>query len=609
MRNVILYRLGLTLLMFCLAGCSSTGESTSNPGTAKLHFEDVTERAGINWKHNNGAFGLKFTPETMGSGVAFIDADSDGYQDILLVNSRDWTAAEVAAYKNGNGRKHFQQRGFVAPPQPQRRRSVSAFYRNNGDGTFQDVTQEAGFDIEMFGMGAAVGDYDNDGKADIYVTGYGRNYLLQNQSSGKVIKFREVAATAGVMDRGWSASAAWVDYNKDGRLDLFVSHYFKWAPAIDAYRVNVGPKIYTGPDHYKPDINHLYQNQGNGKFSNVSQQSGIAKSTGKALGVAICDFNNDLWPDIAVANDRVANQLFQNNKNGTFSELGEQVGIAYSTAGQARAGMGIDAADINHSNRESLVITNFSTEMIGLYANTGEGLFTDVANDAGIAQASLPFIGFGCSFTDFDLDGWPDIIVTNGDVFDDSEGVKRDPSKPYAQRMLLFRNQGTSSANAKGALGGAITFEEITSSSGDALMQSLVGRGLACADIDLDGDADVIVTANGGPAKLLKNNGGNANNAIRVELIGAKSNRSAVGTIVWAVIGEDRVRRVVRSGSSYLSQNELPLTLGLGKQTKATLMIRWPSDKLMELKDVEANQIITVDENKGIVQRKPLKRD
>jgi hypothetical protein len=632
-----------------MAGCSSNDVSSpssispvnTHTSLPQLKFVDITEQAALQFKLNLGASGLKLMPESMGSGAAFIDYDGDGFQDIFVVNARDWTDEELELYRHGRwSDKEVQafkkQYGSGAyrpgmprriPKLPERRRTTCALYRNNRDGTFSDVTRGSGLEIQMYGMGAAVGDYDNDGKADLYVTGWGRNYLFHNQSRSGRVQFREIAQLAGLQDRGWSTSAMWVDYDRDGHLDLFVCHYVNWTPAIDGadFESLTGRgKSYTGPTLRRGEANRLYRNMGNGRFEDVTLKAGIVRSTtalrrdapgtsvtesdrdkqlqsaglvGKSLGVVLCDINKDYWPDILVTNDTRRNFLFINNKQGGFTETGIAAGIAYAQTGQARAGMGVDAADIDHTDRESFVIGNFSKEMIGLYHNQGDGTFLDVAPAGEVGRASMYSLTFGLAFVDVDNDGLPDILAANGHVMDDIERSKEGFAQgvTYAQRPLLFRN-----------LGGK-QFREIGLHTGPAMSKPIVARGLACADIDLDGDADVLFTVANASPVLLRNDGGNHNNSIRVVLRGDKSNRSAIGAVVKVKLKNTGLRRTVKSGSSYLSQSELPLTLGLGREEKAELLsIRWPSGAAVQFENVAANQILVIDEKKGIISRKPF---
>lgn len=608
----------LALLTLLASGCGQKTDGTIGTAGAEtsgsLTFSDVTGAAGIAFKHNNGAFGLRLMPESIGSGAAFIDYDGDGDQDLFLVNGRDWTPEELAAYKNGSYKEHARSHQFAWVNPPARKRTTSALYRNNGDGTFADVTAGSGLDVEMLGMGAAVGDYDNDGKPDIYATGYGRAFLFRNVSAStsgvskgaSAPRFREVSDVAGVRDAGWSSSAAWLDYDRDGKLDLFVCHYIQWSPDKEEYAGGRNEKIYTGPDQYPGVLSRLYRNLGGGKFADVSEKAGINKQKDeplltKGLAVAVCDANNDLWPDIMVASDKVRNHLFMNNKNGTFRENAVEAGVAYNAMGFTRAGMGVDAGDVDHSNRESLVVSNFSSEMLGLYHNQGEANFADVAPDSEIGRQSLDFLSFGCLFVDVDLDGWLDIAVANGHINDAIERIKRD--RFYAQRMLLFRNE---SASPDGAPSKKMAWREIGIEGGEAMQARVVGRGLAVADVDLDGDPDFVETANSGTTRLLRNENSSKNRAIRLLLEGSKSNRSAIGAVAWAEIGKDSVRRTVKSGSSFLSQSELPLTLGLGANQHANIVIRWPSGKLMKLGQVKVGQILNVHEDKGIIARRPF---
>lgn len=534
-----------------------------------IEFTDVTSQAGLHFKHNNGAFGKKYLPETMGSGACFIDYDNDGWQDILLVNSMDWPE-----HKSG--------------------KSFPALYRNNKDGTFTDVTRQAGLAIEMYGLGCAVGDYDNDGYDDIYITTVGSNHLFHNLGNGK---FTDVTAKAGMADPGFSASAVWFDYDNDGKLDLFVAHYIDWSIETDQYcSLDNKNKSYCTPQRYKGQSSTLFHNKGDGTFENVTRRAGLYDPTSKSLGVALLDYDNDGWLDLFVSNDTEPNKLYHNNHNGTFTDVAVATGLAYSEAGTVRAGMGTDASDYDNSGWQSLVIGNFTNEGMALYHNDGSGLFTDQAPVTGISRISTKSLTFGTFFFDYDLDGLPDILAVNGHVSDDISVVQ--PTVKYAQAPHLFRNIGNNK------------FEETTSKVGPALQRAIVGRGAAYGDFDNDGDLDLLITANNGPARLLRNDNGNQHDMLRVKTMGTQSNRDGIGAKVTVRTSTGaRLFAMVKTGSSYLSQSELPLTFGLGKpQTGKTvsLEIVWPSGQKDTIPDIKPNQFITVKEGKGITATQPI---
>jgi hypothetical protein len=530
-------------------------------------FTDVTAQAGIKFTHNSGAFGKKYLPETVGSGCAFLDYDNDGWQDILLINSTNW-------------------------PEKKGKQSLPALYHNNRNGTFTDVTREAGLAVEMYGMGCAAADYDNDGNTDIYITCLGPNKLFRNLGGGR---FQEVAEKAGVNDPGFSTSAAWVDYDRDGRLDLFVCNYVEWSVDKDLYCTLDGKtKSYCTPESYKGQSSALYRNRGDGTFENVTQRAGLYEPAGKSLGVALIDYDADGLIDLFVANDTQPNKLYRNKGDGTFTDVAMAAGVAFSEAGVARAGMGVDAADYDGSGRASLVIGNFSNEMMALYHNEGNGLFIDEAPTSTIGQTSLLTLTFACFFFDYDLDGLPDVFAANGHVADDISAVQ--PKVRYAEAPHIFRNLGKKS------------FEAATSKLGNALSKAVVGRGAAFGDFDGDGDLDLLQTSNNGPARLLRNDGGNQNNLLRVRTVGTASNRDGVGSIVKIRTATGLASwNLVKTGSSYCSQSEMPLTFGLGKADKVTtLEIVWPSGKKETLSDVAANQSITIQEGKGITSAQPI---
>jgi len=537
------------------------------PESSSIQFRDITQRAGIHFVHNNGAFGKKYLPETMGPGVAFIDYDNDGWPDIFLVNGMDWP---------GHGQKH----------------STPKLYHNNHDGTFTDVTRKAGLDVEMYGLGVAVGDYDNDGYDDLFVTAYGQNRLFHNNGNGT---FTDVTQKAGLQGpKEFSTSAAWMDYDKDGHLDLVVANYVQWTPETDLYCTLDGKsKSYCTPESYKGTAVRLWHNRGNGTFEDVTQKAGLGDATSKTLGVAVLDYDNDGWPDLLFSNDTQPNKLYRNNGNGTFSEKAVVAGVAFSEDGVARAGMGVDAADYDHSGYASVLITNFSNQMVSLYHNEGKGLFVDEAPRSEIGRASLLTLGFGCFFFDYDLDGWPDVLIANGHVDDDIQKVQANVS--YAERVHLFRNVG------KGK------FEEVTKSMDAAFAAPRVGRGAAYADINNDGRLDLLLSTNGGLVYLFRNEAQGAaaaNRSLRIKLIGTKSNRDGIGGVVKLTAGGDTQTEMLRSGSSYLSASELVLTFGLGQRDKAdSIEIRWPSGQFDRLSAVPAGATLTLTEGKGITSR------
>ena len=534
-----------------------------------IRFADVTAQAGIHFKHNSGAFGKKYLPETMGSGACFIDYDNDGYQDILLVNSMDWPGH--ASHK-----------------------SYPALYHNNHDGTFSDVTHQAHLDIEIYGMGCAIGDYDNDGYDDIYITALDGSRLFHNMKNGS---FADVTAKTGVSSPGFATSAVWFDYDNDGKLDLYVAHYIDWSLATDQNcSLDGKSKSYCTPELYKGESATLFHNEGNGRFRDVTKASGLYDPSSKSLGVAMLDYDNDGWLDLFVSNDTQANKLYHNNHNGTFTEGAFAAGVAFSDAGKARAGMGVDAADYDGSGRQSLVVGNFTNESMALYHNDGQGLFSDQAMAAGIGLPSTKSLTFSSFFFDYDLDGLPDLFALNGHVADDIAVVQ--PTLSYAQPPLLFRNLGQGK------------FEDASQKVGPALRQAVVGRGAAYADYDLDGDLDLLLTTNNGPGRLLRNDNGNQNDMLRIKTIGIRSNRDGIGAKVTLTTAKgEHLFAMVKSGSSYMSQSELPLTFGLGKpgtNTAVKVEIAWPSGRKDSINDVKPNQFITVQEGKGIIATQPV---
>lgn len=537
----------------------------AQPASTLPQFTDATAAAGIRFRHTSGAFGKKYLPETLGSGAAFLDVDSDGWQDILLVNSRNWP-------------------GRAGAP------SYPALYRNNRNGTFSDITRAAGLAVEMYGFGVAAADYDNDGDTDIYITALGPNRLFRNNGG---LRFEDVTVRAGVGDPGFSTSAAWFDYDRDGRLDLFVGNYVEWSPEKDLFcTLNGKTKSYCTPESYKGQSPTLYHNAGDGTFENVTRKAGVYDPSAKTLGLALIDFDNDGRLDVFAANDTQPNRLYRNKGDGTFSDVGVMAGVAFNEAGVARAGMGADAADYDGSGRQSLIIGNFSNEMMALYTNEGNGLFIDEAPTSTIGRASLLRLTFSCFFFDFDLDGLLDIFAANGHVADDIATVQ--PTITYAQPPHLFRNLGHKK------------FDDVSTRVGAAFTRTAVARGAAYGDYDNDGDLDLLVATNNGPARLFRN--GAVNHRLRVVLAGTSSNRDAIGAKVRVVrVAGSPVTAMVKTGSSYLSQSELPLTFGLGAAEKVGgIDVTWPGGRIERLPGVAGDQVVTITEGKGIVRVAPL---
>jgi hypothetical protein len=505
-------------------------------------FEEVSSsKSGITWVHRSGLSAEKYLPETMGAGCAFLDYDNDGWMDIFLVNSGKCD--------------------FYNPSPPLR----NALYRNNRDGTFTEVTENAGVGGTGYGQGVAAGDYDGDGLPDLYVTGYGRSVLYHNNGNGT---FTDVTEKAGLSAPGWGASAAWFDYDNDGRLDLFVCRYVDYdkskhhrcsTPNVPGL---AGLAEYCIPRAYGATASWLFHNNGDGTFTDVSQNSGIAEHRGKALGVVATDINNDGRLDLFVANDTIANFLFVNRGNGRFDEIGEPAGVAYSVEGRPRGGMGVDSADYNQDGWMDLFVANLDKEMFSIYQNQSDETFEDRASSNGIGAATRFMSGFGLKFFDYDNDGNLDLFLANGEPDDLVEHL--DPRVSYREPLLLFKNTGTG-------------FINISGEAGPAFARHLSARGVALGDFDNDGSVDVLISSNNEAPVLLRNNEGRQNHWLGVKLIGKKANIDAVGAIVTYQAGELKRSRMKVGGGSYLSSHDPRMVLGIGKRTRIDWVeINWP---------------------------------
>jgi hypothetical protein len=535
-----------------------------------VRLVEVTKAAGIDFRHTSGAFGGKLLPETLGSGCAFLDYDADGWPDILLVNGTSWDPAQVSG----------------APPK--RERSTLRLYRNNRNGTFTDVTKAAGVDVELYGMGVAVGDFNNDGFPDVLVTCVGQNRLFRNTGKGT---FVDVTRASGLAGRAaFSTSALWFDFDRDGLLDLFVCNYVKWSAAHDVFcSLDGKQKSYCTPEAYRGDTCWLFRNRGDGTFEDVTPTSGIFDTSSKSLGVAMLDHDQDGWPDLFVANDTQPNKLYRNARDGTFKEVAVQAGVAFSADGRARAGMGVDTAILAASGQPTIAVTNFDNEMTGFYQPVRAGAYDDAALANGIGEASRYSLGFGCAFADIDLDGAPDLLVANGHIDDTVRHIRGNVG--YAQPPHLFLNLGNGS------------FRDAAAEAGAGFAEPKVGRGLAFGDFDRDGDVDVLLTTNNGPAHLYRSDQLAGLRSIRLQLVGTKSNRDAVGARARVFYEGTSREQMVKTGSSYLSQSELPLTFGVGRRDRVDrIVIDWPSGRTEEFKNVAAGRAYDCVEGKGILK-------
>jgi hypothetical protein len=525
---------------------------------APVSFAEVAPKeSGISWVHNNVQSQERYLPETVGAGCVFFDYDNDGWMDIYLVNSG---ASD-----------------FYTPKQPLK----NALYRNNRNGTFTDVTDKAGVAGGTFGMGGAAADYDNDGWQDLYVTGYGSNILYRNNGNGT---FMDVTSKSGVAAPGWSTCAVWFDYDKDGKLDLFVSSFVLYNKEMSCGNNRLGQKYYCIPRVFKPQPSRLFRNNGNSTFTDVSKESGIADSPGKSFGATATDINNDGWTDLFVANDTMPNFLFINKGTGKFEEAGLTSGVAYSEGGSPRSGMGVDATDYDNDGWQDLFVANIDQELFSLYHNQKDSTFIDEPGE--IASATRLMSGWGLKFFDYDNDGDPDLLLANGHPDDMVETLTT--RVKYKEPLLMFENTGR-------------TYRDVSAQSGAAFAKTYPARGLAVADYDNDGDTDVLVSNNGEAPLLLRNEGGNRNNWLGLQLVATKSNAAAVGALITWQAGGAKFSRLKTNGGSYLASHDPREILGAGRGGKIeSVEIRWPSGRVDKLSNLPVNTYIKVVEGESL---------
>jgi hypothetical protein len=542
----------------------------------QLPFADITSGAGIRFRHENGAYGKKLLPETMGGGSAFFDFDSDGDQDLLLVNSQRWD---------------WDPRGPAMKP------DLMALFENDGTGHFKEVTSGSGLDVSFYGMGAAVADYDGDGRPDVFLSAVGANRLFHNEGGGKFVDCTESAGVAGD-PLEWSTSCGWFDFDRDGDLDLFVCNYVKWTREYDEvqnFQLTGGGEAYGRPQNFEGTFPYLYRNEGGGQFQEVAGQAGLHvrnPATGvplaKSLGVTFADFDSDGWLDIVVANDTVQNLMFRNLRNGQFEEMGAIAGVAFDMNGAARGAMGIDAARFRNNDAVGIAIGNFSNEMTALYVSTGSQMqFMDEAVSTGLGPNTRLELTFGVLYVDCDLDGRLDLFCSNGHLEEDINRVQ--PSQHYEQPQQLFWNCGPQSETE---------FMPVPEDKcGPDLLQPMVGRGAACADIDNDGDQDLLVTAVGRPPRLLRNDQQLGHHWLKFKLAGKGTNRDAIGATIEVRLADRTLRRSVMPTRSYLSQSELPVVFGLGNDTKVeSVSITWPDGSTQNLTSLQPDQLTIVEQ-------------
>lgn len=552
-----------SLILVCCAVTPSVAETT-------LRFTDQTQQSGIHFKHTNGASEEKYLPETMGSGGLFFDYNNDGHLDIYLVNSGTLS-------RTSESRRHPND--------------MNVLYRNKGDGTFVDTTVEAGLQQNHgYGMGCLAADYDNDGDADLYLTNFGRNQLYRNNGNGT---FTDVTSHAGVGDGKWSVSASFGDFNLDGHLDLYVANYLDYQLETAHACFLEGVHIYCGPHEYPGARDTLYQNNGNGTFTDVTSRA-MVHNTGKGLGVLFTDYNNDGYPDIFVANDAVPDFLYQNNKDGTFTDVAITAGVAYNSEGRATASMGIASGDYDNDGVQDLFVTNFSLEINSLFHNDNDGFYTMTTFEAGLADASFSKLGFGTQFIDADNNGRLELFVANGHVWDNVSEVT--PSLSYRQQCQIFGNTGTGA------------FTDLSETAGRFFKHSVVARGVAVGDYNNDGAADILVTCCDEPPILLRNDS-QVHNSVKIRLVGTESNRDGIGTKVWVRTDEMTLFREVTCGGSYASGSEQTLLFGIGAQkTIQSIEVKWQSGhtQTLDFSSTESpvNKTIYITENRSSVLQK-----
>ena len=543
----------LIVVVLCYAASLSARADTG------IQFVDVTQEAGIRWKHTDGRSGEKYFMETLGSGAAFFDYDADGDPDLYFVNGAPLP-------------------GYVAQEVP-----TNCLYRNNGDGTFTDVTEKSGVADTGYGHGCAVGDYNNDGQLDLYVTNYGTNRLYRNNGDGT---FTDVAEIAGVTEPRWSSSCAFADYDRDGNLDLYVVNYIVFDIDENPWcgLKEKGIRAYCEPDNFPAQSDTLFRNNGDGTFTDVTKSAGIYNTTGKGLGVVWGDYNNDGVPDIYVANDSTENFFYHNSGDGTFEEVGFMIGVALSENGAAENGMGTAFGDWNNDGWLDLTVTNYAQQTNTLYHNDADGFFTDATATTKTAQLTYPYLGWATAFIDYDNDGYQDLFVANGHLHENLAELGQQGT--YGQRNLLFRN------NDNG------TFTEVSETLGPGMKLADVSRGATFADYDSDGDIDIVVTNSNTAPRLLRNDGGNQKNYLQIRLVATQGTTDAIGARVKITTGDLTQTREVRSGDGYLSQRDLTLHFGVADYVQIDRVeIQWQSGAKQLIKSVPANQVLSLKEN------------